>query len=690
MRDVLRTRVLPWLVWCATIAAAGWLWADARRDAALAFALTSEYAVAPPELGRVAALHVVPGQRVAAGQIVATLDARELDAEQAILAAERARLEAELGAVRAATSARSGETARALDESVESADLALKTARADRQVRAAELAALDSQVDALKHLVADKMADRRDLDALLVEQAALAKTLQTSDSLIEQQLRRTTAARARRDALPADATELAVEPVRKQLDVLAGQEQLLKVRRTGTVLRAPADGEVAEVRVRPGEVAPAGAPVVTIVGADTHEVQVCVREPDAARITVGEAVHLHPRDRTGPAVSAHVARLGPQIAELPLRCRRDPERVEWGRLVTVALDDPAPLLPGQLLTASFTGEPSPRAERTGPAEHVASDTSILSERAGPERHAPSDTSPRPLAVPPSLAARTRFEPSAITWLPGLARHVIASDDTGHPDRDDHAPWLFTADAAGRLDPEPLVLHGLAELSDVEALAPGPGDSLYVLSSQSTSRKGKRPPARQVFARITFSNNSAEVAAVAHLADRLTANSLTDLGVADLAQLDIEGMTATSAGGLLLGLKAPLDARGRAPIWHLARPDRLLAGDLAGAGLTCRGAVALRVTADGAERPGGISDLLELPDGSLLITTTASGTDPERQDGALWHVPGLDALAAARPLRVFPGLKPEGLTLAPDRTSLIIVFDTGDAAPQWLALPWPQS
>jgi hypothetical protein len=149
------------------------------------------------------------------------------------------------------------------------------------------------------------------------------------------------------------------------------------------------------------------------------------------------------------------------------------------------------------------------------------------------------------------------------------------------------------------------------------------------------------------------------------------------------------MTATAGGGLLIGLKQPLDAEGHAPLWHLPRPDALLAGESpTAAGLRRIGAVSLQVEADGESRPGGISELLELPDGSLLIATTASGADPPRQDGGLWHARGPDDLAGARLVRRFPGLKPEGLALAPDGAAVVIVFDTGAAAPQWMELPWP--
>src|SRR5688572_21507020 len=119
MREWLRTRVLPWTVWGVTMSAAAWLWVDVKHASAVGFALGVEYRVAPPQLGRVDALAVAPGQRVQAGQVVATLDARALDAELEILAAERSRLEAELGAVRVETTVRVGDSSRQFDESVE-------------------------------------------------------------------------------------------------------------------------------------------------------------------------------------------------------------------------------------------------------------------------------------------------------------------------------------------------------------------------------------------------------------------------------------------------------------------------------------------------------------------------------------------------------------------------------------------
>nr|WP_272090963.1 HlyD family efflux transporter periplasmic adaptor subunit [Nannocystis bainbridge]MDC0722433.1 HlyD family efflux transporter periplasmic adaptor subunit [Nannocystis bainbridge] len=363
MSGYIRTRILPWVVWAGTMAGAGGLWLDVRAEGqAVGFALGVEYAVQATSPGRVRTVEVKPGEPVRAGQVVAVLDTAELAAEQAILAAERARLEASLGAVRSESALQQDDKAREIEDSVAAAELAVRTARGNREVRAAELRAVSVQFDALAGLVKERMADRRDLDALGVKRAALRQEVEAADSLVPELVRQAAVARARRAALPTDATELALRPVRAELAVLAGREQLLAVRREQTVLRAPADGRVTEIVVRAGEVAGPDAPVLTIMGrgpGEDDEVVVCLREAQAGRVRVGEAALVRARGTGGPAVGAHVTGLGPQIGELPARCRRNPGVPEWGREVTVALDEAAPLLPGQAFTVSFLGQPSP-------------------------------------------------------------------------------------------------------------------------------------------------------------------------------------------------------------------------------------------------------------------------------------------------------------------------------------------
>jgi hypothetical protein len=46
------------------------------------------------------------------------------------------------------------------------------------------------------------------------------------------------------------------------------------------------------------------------------------------------------------------------------------------------------------------------------------------------------------------------------------------------------------------------------------------------------------------------------------------------------------------------------------------------------------------------------------------------------------------LADPRPVRVFPGLKPEGLARNSSGTGVVVVFDASADAPRWMEQPWP--
>lgn len=71
------------------------------------------------------------------------------------------------------------------------------------------------------------------------------------------------------------------------------------------------------------------------------------------------------------------------------------------------------------------------------------------------------------------------------------------------------------------------------------------------------------------------------------------------------------------------------------------------------------------------------------DVSVFGTYTLRVKGAPQGGGALWL---LDGEKTTR-LRHFDGLKPEGVTLAPDG-SLVVVFDEGAAPPKWLRMPAP--
>jgi multidrug resistance efflux pump len=691
MGSWLRRRLLPWSVWLAAMSVAGWLWYGRTIGNARGFVEGIVYDISSPIDARIASVLVAPGQHVEAGQLIAQLDDRELVAEYEQLEAEGRRIEAELMAVETDTQIRLADNSRSVEENVDAADLALAEARADRSVAKAELDALEQQIKDVTELVDKGMADKRDLAELMVSRAALRETRATAEDRIRQLDRKVSSARARRLAVPADATVRATEPLRRELEVVRASQEWVRVRKEALALRAPAAGEVTAVHLDPGEVAVAGTVIASIAGgtqlseAGTPLVFACMSEEQASGVEVGEEVVLSALEGGHTKVRGRVDSLSASVAELPLRCWTDPRIPVWGRGVHVATDDPIVLLPGQGFTLNFTGRPSESGGRS-PAR-VAPPVGPAATETPPTTSAGT---PKAIVVPAELAARTRFEPSAILWSPARRNYIVVSDDTGIGEETEHVPWLFTMDETGAVDEEPLAVEGVKGWSDLESIAPAPDGGIYVLASQSVSKKGKRPAARQFFGHVAISESSAQVTTSVRLArvlEKADSGTLEALGVTDLDALDIEGMTATSEGGLLLGLKSPVD--GSAIVWHLGDPDGLLAGrSLADVGLRVWGRIPLRVVADGADAPAGIAELLELPDRSLLVAaTSANPPDPSAQDGIVVHV-ARDRLDAPRRVLATPGLKPEGLALAPRGDAIAIVFDTGASTPLWMEMPWP--
>lgn len=126
------------------------------------------------------------------------------------------------------------------------------------------------------------------------------------------------------------------------------------------------------------------------------------------------------------------------------------------------------------------------------------------------------------------------------------------------------------------------------------------------------------------------------------------------------------------------------------IWKVADPGALFSDkNLEKAGLSLWGKVRLEAEVDGKTVPGGISELLFWPDGSLALTSTASRDEGLSESGRLWHVASPHGgILEARPIRLFPGRKPEGLSQSADPGKMLIVFDEGERTPSLVEVVWP--
>ncbi len=663
-----RTKIIPIAVWSVLALLALVLFLGEHRHAGIvAIAEGVEIPIAPSRDARVQTIHVEPGQTVQPGDLLATMDSTLLEAELEVARAEFIAAQAEVLAGANQTQARQLSWDRDVAESADSSSLALTQARAELNIKRAEHRTVSQQLKEMQGLLAKQLVTKKDLLELEVKYAALEQEIAAAEKGVALLEGQSSAARKRVGSLPQNYAALSDDVTATHKQLIQERIEQLEAERAAMVLRAPAAGQVIAVHLQAGSFATAGIPVVTMVETSTSRVLACIPEHYHVELKAGDGAILHPRD-DGNEVKAKVVSAGTRVGQLPMRCQSHPNMPRFGREVWLAAAEKT-LAPGAAFSVEFDGS---------------------SGGGGGGNQAEASAKPKaPLQVPKKLAQKTRFEASGICWSGARGRYLVVSDDTGGGDSEGQ-PWIFSADGAGNVAEAPLVIGGLEEVSDLESCAIGAGKTLYLLASQSMSKKGKRPDKRQRFLEVEEDGKSLRVTRqvlFAELLEGLSGGQRAALGLSSIDDLDIEGM-AYLDGALLLGLKSPTDAQGNAIIWRIAQPARLFAeNSLKNAGLTRWATVAAPLLTGGGSVAGGISELLVTPAGGLIIASTPSKTEDEI--GALYHVAKpVPPLLQAQQFASFPGKKPEGLSLAPEPGRFVVVFDAGKDAPFWESLPLP--
>ncbi|MCA9538024.1 MAG: HlyD family efflux transporter periplasmic adaptor subunit [Myxococcales bacterium] len=661
-----RRRAISFAFWMVAALAALWLWRRAAPDRAPLAGLVEAVPMplGPTEPGRVQAVHAVAGQTVEAGDPLVSFETETLDSELAVARAELSEILAalEVEARRSTVTAardRLEAAARLAEARAQASD-----ARARKAALQAELGALSGEIRRLGAVVDEGVGGYQAIGSLKAREERLRNEARHAPETVESWQTRAERLKGLLDALQEDDEDVAaaLAPLRARAETQTRRIEALLRRRAALVLRAPRAGRVLRVLAGPGAAVAAGAAVIDLVAHDTQRLVAWLPERTARRLQPGTAVKVRAPDRAEhEPIDGVVDGLGLAISVMPSRLWYDANTPRFGRPVYIRLAAAGRLLPDEQVEVTVVSD-------APTAGALAADRPV---------------EVRPVEVPAPLAARTRLEVSAALWLPERARFLALSDDTGWPHHDEAVPWTFLIDRDGRVDPAPLPIDGADKVSDLEALARGPDGALYLLCSQSLSRKGRRPPKRQCLLRARLEGERLRADGAVQFFDTLVsgldAETRANLGIGDA--LDLEGL-AWYDGGLLIGVKSPLDS-GRARLWHLTGVDALFAGAGFGpqaAKLRAFGALALPTGATDA--PGGISELAVIGDQLYLASTLPEGPPC----GAAWRTT-LPALAPPRRLAAWPDLKPEALAVMPDH--IRVFFDTGDRTPQMARLPLEQ-
>lgn len=301
----------------------------------------SETVAVATELGGVVArVHVVAGQRVAAGQPLFALDDRAWRAALADAEAARAQAEAAIE-----TLARQ----RAHQEA------AIAEARARLASAAAEHARARADHDRIAALAAKDWASRQKLDAAVADLARAEAAETAARAAVEAALRHKAViaaqgieAAARRDAALARRDRAAIDLDR-------------------ATVRAPIAGTVLRVNVRPGEYAAPGVlaePLIQLGAVETLHVRVDIDETDAWRVRAGAAATAQLRGNAAIRVRLVFVRLEPMVTAKRNLAGGQQERVDTRVMQAIYAFDPAafPALVGQQVDVFIEAPPARPAE----------------------------------------------------------------------------------------------------------------------------------------------------------------------------------------------------------------------------------------------------------------------------------------------------------------------------------------
>ncbi|BBK33800.1 membrane fusion protein (multidrug efflux system) [Stella humosa] len=254
--------------------------------------------------GLLVELAVEEGDRIAKGQVLARVDARDgqfqlqqLAAEQAGFAAERARAEAEIRLIEERTQTRA-----------DSERAQVQALQAVLAARGSELALAREEYQRGEQLVQARVMAQRDWDRV---RTAFFQAQHAS-------------ARAQADVAGARAKQAEVETERLQIGMLQQEIERLRHReaevtaRLGRVrtdvedrtIRSPVDGVVDRRFMRPGEFVDAGQRIVMVHDPRDVRIEANIRETQIGRLAAGQAVDIKVDAYPGKTVVGRVTRIG--------------------------------------------------------------------------------------------------------------------------------------------------------------------------------------------------------------------------------------------------------------------------------------------------------------------------------------------------------------------------------------------
>jgi len=306
------------------------------------FAETINRAVAPVAAGRIADVRVTLGQEVKAGDVLVELDRRQLEATRDVLRAALAKAQAQL------------EAQRGIQEmQVMRAELWALRARAGAQGDRAELGVVEKELKTFEGLSGEHLVSELQVIQAMRQKETLGARVEMYDQAVK---RGQAGLGTRYGELKASHVQMVAErlaPFTEAVHVSEGELRQAEINLEEATLKSPADGCVAAVLHRSGEIVGAGVEVITLVSRRPGAIVVTAPEKAASRLAVGSRVKVRPVGFLRRAVDGTVIELSPQIDQALPRAWATPQAPLWGRRIVVQAPSLEGLLPGEGVYVQF-------------------------------------------------------------------------------------------------------------------------------------------------------------------------------------------------------------------------------------------------------------------------------------------------------------------------------------------------
>src|SRR5688572_21554990 len=281
----------------------------------------TETRIAPEAGGRILTLTVREGDRVQQGQVVMTLDTRDVQLAIQRARAERQAADAQLRLV----------IAGARVEDVRQAQSQIETARAELAAARTELDAAEQDLARFETLLSTNSGSRKQRD-----DAATRRDL-ARDRVASAQSRVRTA-EAGHAKLKAGARPEEVDAARARVAAASAQIATLEKHAGDGTVVAPVSGIVTEKLVEVGEVIAPRAPALVVVDLDRAWADVFVPEPAVPQIKIGQPATIY-TDAGGTGIAGTVGYISPKAEFTPRNVQTAEERSKLVYRVRINVDN---------------------------------------------------------------------------------------------------------------------------------------------------------------------------------------------------------------------------------------------------------------------------------------------------------------------------------------------------------------